>query len=187
MRYALAVVMLAMLQASCPPKPGPSPTPSPSVEPTPTPTPSPEPTPTPETCSFTSNAVTSWRNVVKPNGGQTLDFTAIACGDIAPCNHPDPRMARCCDLSADHGNQPCADALYGAPWWTPDATLRLDALPFGQSTGGYTHKVSEGDGYITVCGSISLNTKPGACIRFHAFKAIPACDLKADGTGCVVQ
>jgi hypothetical protein len=186
----LMIVPFLMATGSCShPTPSPTPSPEPTATPTPDPSPSPTPTPTPaESCNFGLSDVSSYKLVVKPNGGQTLDVTFYACGTVPPCNHPDPRLARCCDLSVDHGNGACATALVGEPWWSPDASLQLDSLPPGVGTGGYTHKVSSGDGFISICGSVSMNSKPGACARFHAFKGAPACDMNADPSlGCVLQ
>lgn len=171
-----------------PPQPTPFPSPSPTGTPSPSPDPTPEPSPTatpPEACHFSISDVTRFKNRIAPNGGQRLDFTVVACGSQPPCNNP-PASGLCCELSAEKGNQQCADVLYGEPWWTPDASVRLDNLPFGQAIGGNTHKVSGGDGNISICGSVAMFVKPGACVRLHVKTGVPACDLDSLG-GCILQ
>jgi hypothetical protein len=172
-----------IIRCSAPYPPPPPPTTTSTI-----PGPSPSPTATPEACRFKSQDVDYWRSEVKQNGGgQALDFTPVACSNGAPpCNHPDSRRAHCCALGAEQGNQSCADALFGVPHWTPDKTVRLAGHNLGEGADGFTQKISEGQGGVSIFGSVAMALKPGAGVRLDVRAASPACTVGADGL-CVLH
>ena len=182
--FTALFVTIATLVIHCgaptPPPPPPTTTTQPGPPVTTVPTP-----PPPEVCRFLPADVDHYKITVKQNGsGQALDVTPTVCGkSVAPCNHP-TGPGLCCALSAEAGNQACADALYSAPpgpHWSPDKTVKIGPLAYGQGADGYTQKISEGDGMVSIFGSIALGTKAGSGVRLHVKKASPACDADAAG------
>ena len=156
------------------------------------PGPAPLPTgPPPGACPFTPAGV-SVTLQVKHHAGQTLDSTPKACREAGgpPCVNPDPRLAKCCLLSSEKGNQACADALFGTPiwevwggrWLTPHEARNgpVTLITPVEGVGAMAAKVAEtadGGGIIRLRGSIAGEV----CLR--VFKGNPPCTIGADG-GC---
>jgi hypothetical protein len=137
-------------------------------------------------CPFTLVDVTRWQKIqVNPHGAQTLDSTPIACNDTdpprPPCVNRDPRLARCCLLSGEKGNQACADKLFGDPVWDVlEGDVRI-VSPWAGS--GMAVKVAAGSGLIRIRGT--ADPRAQACLRVTA--TVPPCAVIPGDGGCVME
>jgi hypothetical protein len=161
-----------------------------TATPTPTPVATPTPSPEPGECLAEQKDVNKWRPIVKGNSTNLqVDLTAVACGNIVNIPGLHNCGASCCELSAEKGNQACADKLYGKPVWASSGTIKLVQV-YPDNT--YTQKVNPinpgtiGTGTITVCG-----IRTDSCVSFPArSNPPPACQNVTPppgipGQGCV--